>query len=333
VKVLVFEYLTGGGLADAPIRSSLAREGELMLRALLRDLSELPGVQVVALRDARLPAPEVLFPGVDWIVLEPGAGFEHRFRDQLACCDAVWPIAPETGGVLERLCSEAAAAGKCLLTSAAAAVRIAASKLETVRRLGRHGVPVVPTFPLSGPVPEFPRVLKPDDGVGGEGSRIVENIDQWHSALAGISKSRYVVQPWVDGDALSLSALFVAGKARLLSCNRQEIGREGGGFALRACRVNAIPKAEVYRQLAAAVAAALPELWGYAGIDLIRSGRGLHVLEINPRLTTSYVGLREAVGVNVAALVLDLVRCGHLPEFRSESGKSVAIRLETATCQ
>jgi len=64
----------------------------------------------------------------------------------------------------------------------------------------------------------------------------------------------------------------------------------------------------VYQQIASAVAAAIPGLWGYVGVDLIEGPDGPVVLEINPRLTTSYAGLRDAVGVNPAGLVLDLLK-------------------------
>ena len=58
--------------------------------------------------------------------------------------------------------------------------------------------------------------------------------------------------------------------------------------------------------------AAIPELWGIIGVDIIDSKNGLQVLEVNPRITTSYVGLKESTGLNPAALVLDLVD-GRMP--------------------
>jgi predicted ATP-grasp superfamily ATP-dependent carboligase len=71
--------------------------------------------------------------------------------------------------------------------------------------------------------------------------------------------------------------------------------------------VNAIRDSDGrYAQLAREVARALPGLWGYVGIDVIDAVDGPIVVEINPRLTTSYAGLRRALGINAAELVLDL---------------------------
>jgi len=55
------------------------------------------------------------------------------------------------------------------------------------------------------------------------------------------------------------------------------------------------------------VAQAIPGLWGYVGIDLVDTADGPQVIEINPRLTTSYCGLASALGINPAARVLALL--------------------------
>ena len=56
--------------------------------------------------------------------------------------------------------------------------------------------------------------------------------------------------------------------------------------------------AERASQLAAQAVATLPDPFGYIGVDLVLGhdpeGRDDVVIEINPRLTTSYVGLRAA---------------------------------------
>ncbi len=48
---------------------------------------------------------------------------------------------------------------------------------------------------------------------------------------------------------------------------------------------------------------------GYLGVDLVLGRMGPSVVEINPRLTTAYLGLRRAVPRNLAGLILDAA-CG-----------------------
>ena len=78
---------------------------------------------------------------------------------------------------------------------------------------------------------------------------------------------------------------------------------------MQACSVNVNNQmADFYRTLVQRMAKAMPGLWGYVGIDLIESAeQGPLVLEINPRLTTSYVGINRATGINVAEQSLALL--------------------------
>jgi predicted ATP-grasp superfamily ATP-dependent carboligase len=134
-----------------------------------------------------------------------------------------------------------------------------------------------------------------------------------------------VAQPWIDGPALSLSLLCADGVARLLSCNRQLISIAGGRLALEGITVNAVPDAG--GQLAALggrIAAAIPDLWGYVGVDLVATADGPVVLEINPRLTTSYCGLRPALQVNAAELVLGLLRPDRRGDWHPPAAQGIA---------
>jgi hypothetical protein len=54
---------------------------------------------------------------------------------------------------------------------------------------------------------------------------------------------------------------------------------------------------------------AVSGLRGYVGVDLVLRGQD-HVIEINPRLTTSYIGLRALAKTNLAEAMLRVVE-GH----------------------
>jgi predicted ATP-grasp superfamily ATP-dependent carboligase len=337
MKVLVFEYITGGGLSEVSVPPGLAREGRLMRRALLEDLLLADdALELVCLHDDRHP-PDLADRRLRWVAVDRAQAYQDTWRERMMRCDAVWPIAPESDGVLETLCAEVEASGRTLLNCPARAVRLAASKRATAERLRAHGVTSVETLTRAeyrertraGGVPweGCTVVIKPDDGVGCEGARIVSARE----ACSGEEASATVVQPLLEGDAFSLSALFADGRAGLLAVNRQRIARRADRFAFSGCRVNALADVDGrWQALSDAIAAAVPELWGYAGVDGILTAQGPCILEINPRLTTSYVGLRQATGVNPAACVLELARTGALPRRRAFGGVAVDIQLEPA---
>ncbi|HSF48198.1 MAG TPA: hypothetical protein VLA73_07540, partial [Burkholderiales bacterium] len=162
-RVFAYEYITGGGMLGEPLPESLAREGDLMLHALLDDLARVPGMALVTSRDPRLSPLEaraaVLKP-------DPGEDAARLFRRGLSQADLCWPIAPETGGVLERLSRTVLDAQRVLIGSRPEAVRIAASKRSTSPVLEQAGVAAVPTYETGQALPDLAGawVLKPDDG-------------------------------------------------------------------------------------------------------------------------------------------------------------------------
>lgn len=305
MRIFVLEYVTGGGWREIAAPGSLIAEGAMMLRALTRDLARLPALDVVVACDPALGLDAPDATAVPVAAADPWGSW----RRIAGRCDLVWPIAPETDGVLEETVRLGTAAGCEVLASRAPALAVARSKRASADWLAARGIPVVATAPLALPPPVAAErwVVKPDDGAGAVDTLLVAGRAALERLRREAAGRHLVVQPFVAGEALSLSLLAQGGAAWLLSCNRQEVSVVDGRFSYRGGTVGG---AEVRRPalatLAQRIAAALPDLWGYVGVDLIDGPAGPVVLEINPRLTTSYIGLADSIGLNPAALVLAL---------------------------
>jgi predicted ATP-grasp superfamily ATP-dependent carboligase len=309
LKVFVCEFITGGGLYNAPLPPSLTQEGGAMMESLLADLLELPGIELTTTRDPRLPPlPLPVTTHVPQHADEVWPLWQRCIDD----ADAVWPIAPESGGVLERISTMAQS--KKLLGSAPGAIRIAGSKRATALHLARHGIAVVPTYLPVEFVPQpGSHVAKPDDGVGGEDARLFDDCDRMREWLNEGRQHSHVIQPWLAGDPASLSMICHQGRAQLLSCNRQLIDIIDGSIHYCGSLLNGMAgHREAFDAIAGMVAGALPGLAGYVGVDVMVDDSQVTVLEINPRLTTSYAGLHRAIGRNPAGLVLDLLYNGRM---------------------
>ncbi|MBI3527996.1 MAG: ATP-grasp domain-containing protein [Betaproteobacteria bacterium] len=305
MKILAYEHITGGGMLGDAKMSALAPEGETMLRALVDDLTAIPGVEVAVLRDARLGAdlPATLHR------VDNASDFWPAFRRAVRNADAVWPIAPEQDGMLLRITGEILQAGRVLLGCRPDAVKIATSKRATADVLAQAGIAAIPVYVDERSIaPEVGEVVvKPDDGAGCQDTLLFRSRRQLQAWLRNNARAGLVFQPYIDGDARSLSLLCCDGRARLLACNRQKISVASGVFEFAGVSVGALADADGrYARLASAVARALPGLWGYCGVDFIETDAGPIVVEVNPRLTTSYAGLHRAIGINPAQLVLEL---------------------------
>ena len=315
MRILVHEFVTGGGLAGRPVPASLAREGAAMRNALVADLAALRRYRIVTTIDRRFPLRRPP-AGVEVITLTDAR--PRLLDDLLASVDAVWLVAPETGGCLERLAARATERGAVLLGPSAAAIRSASDKAGLAKRLHAHGVPHPETRLVASTAQAriaaremgFPVVVKPRWGAGCVGVTLLRGQVLNHH----ISRGPVLIQRFVPGVAASVSLLSDGKRATVLTVNGQSmraprVGPSPGGFAYRGGITPLVhPLAARAATMARRACLALPGLRGYVGVDVVLTDSEAVVIEVNPRLTTSYLGVRAALDRNVAGLVL--AACG-----------------------
>jgi tyramine---L-glutamate ligase len=302
-RVWVYEYLSGGGAVgdDASGEAELLAAGTSMRDALLADLLQVESCSVAAASSEQAGA---LPAGVAHTQSSAGESPLDFVARESALHDAVWLVAPETGGLLAQF--QRVVAAERWLGCSAEAIVIAGSKCDTALRLAAQGVLTPLAFADDPATRRW--VTKPDDGAGAVATRVHADRSAARDELAARTRAGEpaVLEAWVEGAALSLSLLCRAGGVELLSVNRQHLaidarGRlsfEGVSFEASA---TSDPRRAVFEQLAAQVARAIPGLRGYVGIDLVwHDSRGPVVIEVNPRLTCAYVGLSKALGRNLA---------------------------------
>ena len=285
-------------------------DANAMVAALVGDLIALDGIHVMLCRDERLPPPSFPAERVALFPVAPGEDAEARWRAAAALCDVVWPIAPESDGLLASVADLFRSTGRPVVACAPDAIALASSKAATAARLAAHGIEAIPSVPFGAPPPPAARhVVKPDDGAGCVDTFIVDDIAAWTPPHAG----RWIVQPLVEGEACSLSMLVDnAGGVRLLGCNRQKVERGNGRFAFHGVEVGVMEhRRAAWEPLARAIAAAIPGLRGYVAVDLIDrpeapEPNGPVVVEVNPRLSVGYAGLSRVLGWNPAGDILAL---------------------------
>lgn len=321
MRILVHEFFSGGGLAGRDVPGPLAREGSAMLAALLSDLAVIRGHQIVTTVDPRLRL--AVPPGVEAVTLAPARKPSPTYLDDLvASAEAVWLIAPETGRTLERLAARVEKKGRILLGSGAAAIRRASDKAGLPRILARHRIAHPETRVLSSAMPlriaaselGYPIVVKPARGAGSEGVWLARNARELRHAVdtsrRGGDRERLLLQRYVHGVAASVSLLADGRRAVALSVNGQRMRASRPFSYLGGTTPLEHPLARLGVEAALRTCEALPGLRGYIGVDVVLTKSEAVVIEVNPRLTTAYLGLREALREpgrstrNVAAMSL-----------------------------
>lgn len=308
MRVIVYEHFSRGG-APKRIPRPLRAAGRAMRLAVGRDFAALPGVRLL-----KLPAgePEAVLAGAC------GRG------------DAALVIAPESQGTLERLATLVASCDTLPLGPGPRSVRLASDKRATMRLLKEAGVPVPPAARSGAAV-----VFKPRRGCGAEGVIVARRAGEQARARRLAARAArgdgIVTERFVAGIAASASFLVRArgdgsrpGDLLSLGLGRQELrGRvrlayAGGevpwtGAATQEEFVAERAAVAAARAAVTALARASGDLRGFVGVDLVIGVEGPVVIEINPRLTSSYLALRRRFGPALARLMITAARGEPLP--------------------
>ena len=320
MHIFLYEYITGGGLFGSDNRrlTSLRAEGEAMLAALAADFAAIEGVQLTVLRDARLTdfeLPDCRF--VDSHSAEEERALLERFARQ-----ANWTllIAPEIERALADRVRWVEAIGGRLMSPGCEFVSLTSDKVRTGRQLAAAGVRVPESQVIEtsedGLVElprdfHYPAVVKRIDGAGSLGTQLGTEPTQ----LVLDSFVPWMIERFCPGAPASVALLCGSNAVLPLPPFRQDL--ETGTFQyLGGSRLMDCQLAGRAVELAVRAVEALGRPTGYVGVDLVLgdnpSGADDFVIEVNPRLTTSYVGLRASTDDNLAEAMLAIAMGQHV---------------------
>lgn len=333
MRIFVYEHIVGGGLIAARAAGTdetlgaLVDEARAMLMAVVADLRAADGLKPSWLVDADLfDAAMAPYFTADDVTVSTEAERAAEFDRLAAACDFTLLIAPETDGILAGLAHRVVEVGGRLASPSTEFIAWAADKHQVCETLREAGINAPSGLKL-GPDDRWPKhflapaVLKSIDGCG---STDIRRLSETRQDARGESRRIWRLERFVAGQAASVALLRgEAGIFPLPACSQRI--KDDGRFEYLG---GTIPLAEDFaaraRKLALAAAAAMPDWTGYVGFDLVlgagSDGSDDFVIEVNPRLTTSYIGLRAIAEKNLAQAMIDVV-AGHTPQlaFRNEA--------------
>ncbi len=313
-RILVHEHVTAGGLhrlAPAAVEAELWPLGTAMREAVAADLLALPADRVaqVTVIDARAAGtePDGHARRRD-VRARAGESALEALARLAASHDHVWAIAPETDGLMQA-CLERVGPARWL-GSDARTLRLSASKTRTLAALAEVGARTPFDPALARSVSHW--VVKPDDGAGATDTRRHADLVA-AQADASARSGPVTLQPWIDGEALSLTMLGRADRLEALSLNRQHIAIGADG-QVRFDGVTSIARPgdgdarwPALLALVEQLHRAAPGLRALVGLDLVwHPQAGPVAIELNARTSCACIGLSRTLGRSLAGEVLDL---------------------------
>jgi tyramine---L-glutamate ligase len=330
VRVFISELLTSGAWKEPNHAGSLLKEGAAMLKSIVADFARVPGCRVVTTWDVRC-GKSPFENGIDNVrvrIVSDPAQEPQAFEEECRSADAALIIAPEFDNLLAERCRRVTELGTFSLNCSVDSIRLCADKLQLARRLETLGLPTIPTRELADLQKtderelEFPLVIKPRDGAGSQETYLISNAAAWFEFVKHHSSGPFggrVLQPFVPGRTLSIAALVGEEQwngepwLEVLPLAEQVLTQDGRFGYLGGRMPDTIFLQHEATHLVREAVRRIPGLSGYIGFDLVapkHAPETLWIVEINPRLTTSYLGYRELADQNLAEYMI--------PEFRPE---------------
>lgn len=339
MNLLILEYISGGGYAGQKLSSSILSEAYGMLRCLISDCKT-AGHNVTTLMDSRLIAFNAPIEA-DMIVPVCNRDEVYEKLKELSCVvDSVYVIAPESDQVLEKMLKTVETSDGKLLNCESDSVKLVSNKMQAYQTFEKSGLRVPETLlvdtdekvaNIRNLVKDlgYPLIVKPLDGVSCGGLSIVKNGKEISSAVKKVVQEsdgkQFVAQKLIKGKAASACMLSTGEKVKAVSLNKQHVSlsspKRESTYIGGTVPFNHSKQVEALEAAEKAVDA-VNGLKGYVGVDMILTDEEPVVIEINPRLTASYIGLSRVANVNTAEAIIDAVNKRKLPKDTQTRGYS-----------
>jgi hypothetical protein len=318
MHIFVYEYLCAEGAVATS--ASLAVEGWAMLEALLEDFQRLPGVTVETMLGRDFRNAGLTLPASATVHIANDGGIKEVFCRLTGAADWTLVVAPEFDDILATRLRWVEEAGGRSMNSTLDATELAGDKLRLAGRLRDCDVPTPLTMLFPAFPPSFPAVCKPRYGAGSQATFLVRNEDELRRAADAAAKccaGDLIVQPYVFGEAVSVGFLIGPSRRLAMPAAAQQLSTDGR-FRYQGGSLPLDPQRNARAvRLAACAVDAVEGLAGYVGVDVVlgASAGDDAMIEINPRLTTSYVGLRALARFNLAEALLAVVKGDEPPRW------------------
>ena len=312
-NIFVYEHVSAGGM-PGPVPAALADAGQAMWLALVDDFAG-AGAKVWTTRGDR---EDITLDGQAMAHVKPAGEIKALVQQIALKCEGAIIIAPETDGILEQWVEQFLAWSIPVLNCGPKTIALCADKLLLCRHLEKHGIATVPTkggdvsVLLDGVGASLTAaggayVIKPRDGAGCESTFVCRTLFDVEAARKRAAGANWIAQPFVEGISVSMSFIANGAACRPLLAGSQciegssELHYEGGMIPLEK------KLAERAAWLATQAVKTLKDLRGFIGVDLIlgENARDDMVVEINPRVTVSYCGLRKLCATNLPLAMMD----------------------------
>ena len=297
-KILIYEYITGGGLINEDLTSMLLHEATLITSYIYQECEKSQYFQYDYFQDYRIK--DDYFKKAIKI-----KSYKQIFNvSLLKKYDYILPIAPEIDLNLFHYAQFLEKHKLNFILSDSRTIKLLSDKLLFYKECQKNNIPTIKTNLLTNQLKKNDKkfIIKDRYGAGCSYVKIFKKYKDVEN-----NNFDKIIQPYINGKHYSLCLFFNQNNYNLLTVNKQKLEiNDNDMIRLTNLHVNVPhnfhPK---INSLIFLIMKSFPGLRGYIGIDIIIKKDKIFIVEINPRITTSFIGMYETIGINIIDLIVE----------------------------
>ena len=269
-KILIFEYITGGGLIEKKVDNSLLYEAQFILNSLINARN----YQIEFFCDYRHR-----YKNKKGAIIVSKNNAEILYNsDFINSYDYYLPICPENYLIYYNYVKKIAPDVNNINLSCARTILMTSDKLAFKEICNKKNIPNPDLFDFN--IGNKLYIEKDRTGCGSANVRIVKDNKSY--------KIDRIIEKYIPGSSFSISLHVTHKSYHIMSINRQIIQKKKNHIKLKALVVNIYPTFTNHLyNFVENILNAFPKLRGFIGLDFIEYKGELFLIEINSRYTTS----------------------------------------------
>lgn len=281
-KILIFEYITGGGLIGKDFDSNLFNEAKIIINSLVHNNN----FNISFFCDYRS---SLSSSSTAILINEHNKSFINNVKF-INSFDYFLPICPESDLVLYEYVEQLYKKVPNMIISDPETIRLTSDKKEFYSYCSNHNIPNPNNYIKK--IKDRKFIMKDRFGCGCNNVKIINKKISY-------DENKMILNTYIQGESYSVSLFVRKNGYLLISINKHQIIVNNNQIKCESIKVNIHPSFEknLY-EFTDIVLDAFPNLLGYVGFDVIVDNYQIYLIEINARFTTSMTQVANSFDIH-----------------------------------
>ena len=303
MDILIYEHILGGGCNENP-SPAILNEAKLIVRSLVDDFTrEYPDSKISLLTNKKN---KNILSNISLVFIDHSASLIFNIVSNIKKNDKVLILAPEENEIMYKIVKDLESEKISLINCSSDFIYKTTYKVLTNNNLINSNKYIIKIYSSYKNIDKNQSIVaKSNDGLGAEKLFIFKNREDLENNEKKLLE-KHIFQEYIIGDVVGINIISSFDKINILSVNKQVYKKNSKNeiFLEKIIFGEFNNMIDIFEIFVRNILGNFSGFYGFIGIDaIITNDKKILFLEINPRLTTSYIGLHKTLGFNPIKLL------------------------------